>query len=69
VACGAALAGLAGGVVLMSRKSSGGGLPNLGRKPSTIKLLGRTAKAIDKTGSKVGELTAEVRKVREEIKD
>jgi hypothetical protein len=31
-------------------------------------MLGKTAKAIGVTGYRVGELTAEVRKVREEIK-
>jgi hypothetical protein len=78
VAGGAALAGLAGGAALASRSSgarkvlglpvpNGASLPRLGNGGSTAKALGSAAKEIGKAGFKLGELTTEVRKVREQI--
>jgi hypothetical protein len=77
VAGGAALAGLAGGAALASRNQGSrkilglpvpnGSLPRLGNGGSTAKALGTAAKEIGKAGFKVGELTAEVRKTREQM--
>jgi hypothetical protein len=71
LAAGAALRGRAGnGSKLMKRLPGTGGLPmpRLGNGGSTVKALGTAAKEIGKAGYRVGELTAEVRKVREQIK-
>ena len=72
IAAGAALAGVAGGVVLgrnggRNGKSRGISLPRLGSRASMVKLLGTGAKEIGKTGYKIGQLTSEVRKVREAV--
>ena len=78
VAGGAALAGLAGGVALAARNRSGssvlrkplpGGfsMPRPRNGASTVKALGSAAKEVAKAGYRVGELTAEVRKTREQI--
>jgi hypothetical protein len=68
IAAGAALAGVAGGVVLgRNGKSRGMSLPSLGSRASTVKLLGTGAKEIGKAGYKIGQLTSEVRKVREAV--
>jgi hypothetical protein len=60
IAGGAALAGLAGGMAIKQR--------NGGRGASMSKALMSTATAIGKTGVKAGELTDEIRKVREQVK-
>jgi hypothetical protein len=73
IAGAAALAGLAGGVAL-ARNGSGrkvGGvriprMPQLNRAPSTGKALASAASEIGKAGYKLGELTTEVRRVREQ---
>src|SRR5919108_2228385 len=73
---GAAIAGLAGGVVLGRNSRSkkvmgvpvpdGLGLPRRKRPASTAKALGGAAKEVGKAGFALGELTTEVRKAREE---
>jgi hypothetical protein len=71
IAGGAALAGLAGGAALARtngrRKLLGVSMPQMGGRPSTAKALATAAKEIGKTGYKVGQLTSEVRRVREEV--
>jgi hypothetical protein len=78
IAGGAALVGLAGGMALKDRRNGGGlrgaskALPrpkvNLPKpKGSTVKALGGAAKEIAKGGYKIGQLTAEVEKVRKAI--
>jgi hypothetical protein len=71
IAGGAALAGLAGGAALArmngQRKLLGLPMPPMGGRPSTAKALATAAKEIGKTGYKVGQLTSEVRRVREEV--
>jgi hypothetical protein len=68
IAAGAALAGVAGGVVLgRNGKSRGMNLPGLRSRESMVKLLGTGAKEIGKAGYKIGQLTSEVRKVREAV--
>jgi hypothetical protein len=80
IAGGAALVGLAGGMALKDRRNGGGlrgaskALPrpkvNLSMpkpKGSTVKVLGGAAKEIAKGGYKIGQLTAEVEKVRKAI--
>jgi hypothetical protein len=72
---GAALAGLAGGIAA-SRNSSGRkvlGVPMPGRQ-STSKAMGKAANAfgsaakeLGKTGYQVGQLTSEIRRVRERV--
>jgi hypothetical protein len=70
IAAGAALAGVAGGVVLgRNGKSRGMSLPSLGSRESMVKLLGTSAKEIGKAGYKIGQLTSEVRKVREALSE
>jgi hypothetical protein len=76
IAGGAALAGLAGGLVLANRnsKSRGPSLPRLGNGGSTAKALGSVAAEIGKAGVEIGkagyrlgEFTTEVRKIREQV--
>jgi hypothetical protein len=69
VAGGAALAGLAGGAALAgrNRRGKGPGLPRTRNAGSTAKALGGAAKEIAKAGYRLGELTAEVRKTREQV--
>ena len=70
IAGGAALAGLAGGAALATRNGSrrkGLSLPKLGGNGSLTKALGTAAKEIGKAGYRAGELTSEVRKVREQM--
>jgi hypothetical protein len=43
--------------------------PSFGSRESVSQALGTAAKEIGKAGYKVGELTSEVRKVREEMND
>jgi hypothetical protein len=66
IAAGAALAGVAGGV-LVGRNGKTGGM-NLPRK-SMLKVLASGAKEIGKAGYKIGQLTSEVRKVREAVSE
>ena len=70
IAGGAALVGLAGGLALKNGKSRGlsGQMPSL-REPkgSTVKVLGGAAKEIAKGGYAIGQLTSEVKKVREAV--
>jgi hypothetical protein len=76
LAGGAALVGLAGGLALNNGKKRRG--PLSGRVPSvdlslpkpkgsTVKALGGAAKEIAKGGYAIGQLTSEVRKVREAV--
>jgi hypothetical protein len=75
IAGGAALVGLAGGMALKNGKRNGrSGMPrpklNLSMpkpKGSTVKIVGGAAKEIAKGGYKIGQLTSEVRKVREAV--
>lgn len=77
MAGGAALVGLAGGLALSKNGRKSGGLRSLPRpklnlsmpksRKSTAKVLGGAAKEIAKGGYKVGQLTSEVRKVREAV--
>ena len=74
LAGGAALVGLAGGLALKNGgKRNGKGLSkNLSidfpkGKGSTVKLVAGAAKEIAKGGYKIGQLTSEVRKVREAV--
>ena len=77
LAAGAALAGLAGGMALKNGKGRSKGLPKLPTpavnlslpKPrrSTAKLVAGAAKQVAKGGYAVGQLTSEVRKVREAV--
>lgn len=81
LAGGAALVGLAGGLALNNGKRRGGPLagrmpsmprPNINLgvpkpKTSTVKVLGGAAKEIAKGGYAIGQLTSEVKKVREAI--
>jgi hypothetical protein len=63
----AAAAGLAAGTVLArngSRKRIG--LPRVS-KPKVAKALGKTAKEIGKAGYRAGELSAEIRRAREQM--
>jgi hypothetical protein len=64
------LAGVAG-TVLVRRSSSGNGrklgMPKPGSGGSTVKALGAAAKEIGKAGYNVGQLTNEVRRVRERV--
>jgi hypothetical protein len=74
IAGGAALVGLAGGLALSRGGRSGGPLsgrlPGLQKsKDSTVKVLGGAAKEIAKGGYAIGQLTSEVRKVREAVED
>ena len=73
----AALAGLAGAVVLaVNGRGKNRPLPDVIKKRrrkatrkalgATTKALGRTTVAVGKAGYRVGELTAEVRRVREQ---
>jgi hypothetical protein len=68
---GAAVAGLAGGIALTRdgrrRKVLGVSIPGTRRSGDTAKALGTVAKELAKTGQRVGQLTAEVRHVREEV--
>ncbi|HEX5955184.1 MAG TPA: hypothetical protein VFY37_04545 [Solirubrobacterales bacterium] len=69
IAGGAALVGLAGGLALKNGKSRGlsGRMPSLPKsKGSTVKVLG-AAKEIAKGGYAIGQLTSEVKKVRETV--
>ena len=66
----AAAAGLAAGTVLArngSRKRIS--MPKVVSKPKVAKALGKTAKEIGKAGFRAGELTAEVRRIREQMGD
>ena len=74
LAGGAALMGLAGGIALKNGgKRNGKGLSkNLSinfpkGKTSTVKVVAGAAKEIAKGGYKIGQLTSEVRKVREAV--
>jgi hypothetical protein len=78
MAGGAALAGLAGGAALAGRNRrsrtvlgmpvpSGLSMPRPRNGGSTAKALGSAAKEVAKAGYRFGELTAEVRKTREQI--
>jgi hypothetical protein len=76
LAGGAALVGLAGGLVLNNGKKRrsplSGRMPSIDlslpkRKGSTVKVLGGAAKEIAKGGYALGQLTSEVRKVREAV--
>jgi hypothetical protein len=70
VAGGAALAGLAGGAALAGRNRRGKpaiSIPRPRNGGSTAKALGSAAKEIAKAGYRLGELTAEVRKTREQV--
>jgi hypothetical protein len=67
VAGGAALAGLAGGAALAGRGRKGMSLPRLRNGGPAAKAFGSAAKEVAKTGYRVGELTAEVRKTREQL--
>jgi hypothetical protein len=81
LAGGAALVGLAGGLALNNGKRRRGPLsgrmpsmprPNINLsvpkpKTSTVKILGGAAKEIAKGGYAIGELTSEVKKVRQAI--
>ena len=70
IAGGAALVGLAGGLALKNGKSRGlsGRMPSLPKpKGSTVKVLGGAAKEIAKGGYAIGQLTSEVKKVREAV--
>jgi hypothetical protein len=76
IAGGAALVGLAGGLALKNgkRRNGLGSIPhpkvNLSMpkpKGSAVKILGGAAKEIAKGGYKIGQLTSEVRKVREAV--
>ena len=78
IAGGAALAGLAGGAALAQRNQRGKkvlgvpvprgvSMPRVRNGGSTAKALGDAAKEVGKAGYRVGELTAEVRQVREQI--
>jgi hypothetical protein len=70
IAGAAAAAGFAGGAVLTrmnsGRKILGKRMPQV-RKPSTGKALANTASEIGKAGYKLGQLTSEVRRVREQV--
>jgi hypothetical protein len=70
IAGGAALVGLAGGLALKNGKSRGlsGRMPSLPKpKGSTVKVLGGAAKEIAKGGYAIGQLTSEVKKVRDAV--
>jgi hypothetical protein len=67
VAGGAALAGLAGGAALAARKRRVGMLPRVRNGGAAAKALGTAAKEVARTGYRVGELTAEVRRTREQL--
>jgi len=70
IAGGAALVGLAGGLALKNGKSRGlsARMPSLPKpKGSTVKVLGGAAKEIAKGGYAIGQLTSEVKKVREAV--
>jgi len=67
IAAGAALAGVAGGVALGRNGKARGNLLALRSRESIMKLLGSGAKEVGKAGYKVGQLTSEVRKVREAV--
>jgi hypothetical protein len=67
IAVGAALAGVAGGVALGRNGKPRVSLPSLGSRKSMVKLLGGSAKEIGKAGYRIGQLTSEVRKVREAV--
>jgi hypothetical protein len=75
VAGGAALAGLAGGVLAGRRSRSNGvgnsilGIPMPRPKGGTAASMGAAAKEVGKVGEKVGELVAEVRRVRQRVED
>lgn len=72
IAGGAAVAGLAGGAVLVRGKTGGKlarlSMPALGSRTTTAKALGMAAKEVGKAGYQVGQLTSEVRRVREAMK-
>jgi hypothetical protein len=70
IAGGAALVGLAGGLALKNGKSRGlsGRMPSLPKpKGSTVTVLGGAAKEIAKGGYAIGQLTSEVKKVRDAV--
>jgi hypothetical protein len=68
VAGGAALAGLAGGAALAGRNRRAKlGIPRPRNGGSTAKALASAAKEVGKAGYRLGELTAEVRKTREQV--
>lgn len=70
VAGAAAAAGLAAGAALGkngARKRIG--MPKVVSRPKVTKALGKTAKEIGKAGYRAGELTAEVRRMREQMGD
>jgi hypothetical protein len=74
IAGGAALMGLAGGLAMKNgSKRNGKGLSKKlsidfpKPKGSAVKILGGAAKEIAKGGYKIGQLTSEVRKVREAV--
>ena len=76
IAGGAALMGIAGGIALSNGRKSNGRSPRLPKnlslnmpkpKGSAVKILGGAAKEIAKGGYKIGQLTSEVRKVREAV--
>jgi hypothetical protein len=74
LAGGAALVGLAGGLALSNGKKRGlsGRMPSVNLslprpKGSTVKALGGAAKEIAKGGYAIGQLTSEVRRVREAV--
>lgn len=75
LAGGAAAAGLAGGIAI-GRNHRGRKFPKLGGGDGAAKALGATSKALGKTavemskaGYRIGELTAEVRRVRERVSE
>lgn len=72
IAGGAAVAGLAGGALLMrgqaGRKLTRLAMPALGARTPTAKALGMAAKEVGKAGYQVGQLTSEMRRVREAMK-
>lgn len=75
IAGGAVAAGLAGGIAI-GRNHRGRRLPKLGGRESVTKALGsattalgKTALEVGKTGYRLGELTTEVRRVRERVSD
>jgi hypothetical protein len=70
IAGGAALVGFAGGLALKNGKSRGlsGRMPSLPKpEGSTVKVLGGAAKELAKGGYAIGQLTSEVKKVREAV--
>jgi hypothetical protein len=71
IAGAAAAAGFAGGAVLTrnnpGRRVLGVRMPRMSRTPSPGKALASAASEIGKAGYKVGQLTSEVRRVREQV--